>query len=477
MIVKNKQLDDMGLIDPLAKLVGVPPAALSLLISVLLGYPLAYIYRTYVHANQSKRVCQLFLTITGILLCTFNYGFAIYHSLLAVLASYCFITFLPRSTLLVPVTFVFHMGYILIGYYFTTTEHYDITWTMPHCVLVLRLIGLSFDVADAAVPDEKQSKDMKRLRIEDKPDLLEIATFTYFPATMLVGPQFPLERLRRFLNHEFDQYTGYKSYGIQRFGHGVLYLAMNQVFARYVPDEYILSDEFANKAFLVQVFQIGVWGKTVIYKYVSCWMLAEGSAILFGLTFAGKNDNGDEDWTACTNIKITLYEFGRNFGQYIQAFNIQTNFWVAHYVYKRLKFLGNKHASHLLALFFLAVWHGFHSGYYMTFFMEFAFVVFEKNIEAVIYRNDAAQKFLEQPIVNTLLWGIQNCYVVAFGGWNLVPFVFLSFGKWWQVYKTLNYFGFIVFPMAFLAGPVLKVLLPPSTRTTPRSQNETKKLE
>lgn len=464
----------MGLLEPLARLVGVPPAALSLLISVLLGYPLAYIYRTYVHASQSKTVCQLFLTITGILLCTFNYGFGIYHSLLAVFASYCFITFLPRKTLLVPVTFTFHFGYLLIGYYFTTTEYYDITWTMPHCVLVLRLIGLSFDVADATVPEEKQSKDMKRLRITDKPNLLEIATYTYFPATMLVGPQFPLERLRRFLNHEFDQYKGHTSYALQRFGHGVLYLALNQAFALYVPDAYLLTDDFANKSFLVRVFTIGVWGKCVIYKYVSCWMLAEGSAILFGLTFAGTKPNGDEDWTACANIKIMLYETGRNFGQYIQAFNIQTNFWVAHYVYKRLKFLGNKHASHLLTLMFLAVWHGFHSGYYMTFFMEFAFVVFEKEVEMVVSRNDKAKKFLENPLVDKVLWGIQNCYVVAFGGWNLVPFVFLSFGKWWQIYRTISFYGFIVIPTAFLAGPILKVLLPP---TTPRVRDETKKLE
>lgn len=29
----------------------------------------------------------------------------------------------------------------MAGYYFTATEHYDIKWTMPHCVLTLKLIG------------------------------------------------------------------------------------------------------------------------------------------------------------------------------------------------------------------------------------------------------------------------------------------------------------------------------------------------
>ncbi|XP_063700301.1 lysophospholipid acyltransferase 5 [Culicoides brevitarsis] len=456
----------MGLLEPLANLVGVPPAALSLLLSVLLGYPLAYVYRTYVHKNQSKTVCQLFLAISGILLCTFNYGFGVYHSLLAVLASYLFITFLPAKSLLVPVTFTFHFGYLLIGYYFTTTEKYDITWTMPHCVLVLRLIGLSFDVQDATVPEEKQSKDMKRLRIVDKPGLLEIACYTYFPATMLVGPQFPLERLRRYLNHEFDAFTGHTSYALTRFGQGVLYLTMNQVLALYVPDAYLLSDDFANRSFFARWFFVAVWGKMVIYKYVSCWMLAEGSAVLFGITFNGKKPNGEEDWTACANIKIWLFETATHFGEYIQAFNSQTNFWVAHYVYKRLKFLGNKHASHILTLLFLAVWHGFHSGYYMTFFMEFAFVVFEKELETAVSRNEPAKRFMEQHYSNPVMRVARNIYCVGFSGWNLVPFVFLSFGKWWHIYKTVYFYGFIVIPLAFAAGPIFKVILPP---TRPRS--------
>lgn len=35
----------------------------------------------------------------------------------------------------------FFQTYLMAGYYFTATEHYDIKWTMPHCVLTLKLIG------------------------------------------------------------------------------------------------------------------------------------------------------------------------------------------------------------------------------------------------------------------------------------------------------------------------------------------------
>lgn len=82
---------------------------------LLQGYPIGFIYRRFVHSSQSKCVCQLFLILSGALLYMFNYGLLIYHSILAVLATVAFIQFLPAKTLLVPVSFVFHMGYLLIG--------------------------------------------------------------------------------------------------------------------------------------------------------------------------------------------------------------------------------------------------------------------------------------------------------------------------------------------------------------------------
>jgi hypothetical protein len=36
----------------------------------------------------------------------------------------------------------------LTGYFSVAKETYDISWTMPHCVMCLRLIGLAMDVHD-----------------------------------------------------------------------------------------------------------------------------------------------------------------------------------------------------------------------------------------------------------------------------------------------------------------------------------------
>lgn len=75
-----------------------------------------------------------------------------------------------------------------------------------------------------------------------------------------------------------------------------------------------------------------------------------------------------------------VFENTSKYGHYVESFNVQTNTWVANYVYKRLRFLNNRMLSHLGALFFLAIWHGFHSGYYITFLLEFMVIRMEKEV-------------------------------------------------------------------------------------------------
>lgn len=99
-----------------------------------------------------------------------------------------------------------------------------------------------------------------------------------------------------------------------------------------------------------------------------------------GITFNGVEKNGEPDWSGCSNIKLLVFENTRRYQHYIDSFNVQTNYWIAEYVYKRLRFLNNRNLSQLGALIFLAVWHGFHSGYYVAFAIEFAVIVFEREV-------------------------------------------------------------------------------------------------
>lgn len=175
------------------------------------------------------------------------------------------------------------MTYLMYGYYKTSTETYDITWTMPHCVLTLRLIGLAFDISDGQRPDAELSSAQKKSAIKTKPSLLEVAAFTYFPASFLVGPQFSFRRYLSYINKEFDKYDGYFGAAATRAAIGVCYLLINVIGSGYINDKYVISDEFSvNHGILMRIVLVGIWARIVLYKYIAIWVLAESVAICFG---------------------------------------------------------------------------------------------------------------------------------------------------------------------------------------------------
>ncbi|PSN32117.1 Lysophospholipid acyltransferase 5 [Blattella germanica] len=134
-------------------------------------------------------------------------------------------------------------------YYMTGTETYDIKWSMPQCVLTLRLIGLAFDLFDGAKKEEELSEEQKKTALPNKPSLLEVAAHTYFPASFLVGPQFPMKRYLCFVNGAFrnketDDLPDCLIPGLKRGGLGFVYLGLYQVGTSFFPECYLLGDEF-----------------------------------------------------------------------------------------------------------------------------------------------------------------------------------------------------------------------------------------
>lgn len=332
---------------------------------------------------------HVFNISTGLGICYFNYGFDIYHSILAIVATFILIRVLGPSRNLRLASFAYHMGHLLFGYVLTGTDTYDIKWTMPHCVLVLRLIGLTFDVCDTFGSHKKgdEPKEMDVYGIHKSPNLLQIASYTYFPGSFLVGPQFPYRQYERFLAKEFDKYQGYIDAGFKRFFLGVFYLVVYQIGNMFASDAYLLSPEYASSGYFSRLIFLGIWGRLTLYKYMSIWLLSEGVCTRFGLTFRGaaKLDHPDEeDWSAGENVKVLRLEKASKFTHYIESFNVATNKWVARHIYKRLKFLGSREISQGATLLFLAIWHGFHSGYYASFLMEFIVVYIERSVSTFI---------------------------------------------------------------------------------------------
>ncbi|XP_043250629.1 lysophospholipid acyltransferase 5 isoform X1 [Colletes gigas] len=453
-----------SILSSFSEALNVSEAAVRLLISISLGLPIALLHR-YTLYGKYPVYQHLYFTSCGLLTCYWNYGFNTIHSAAALCLTYFVMKFLGGTSPCVFITFVVNMTYLLYGYYTTSTSDYDIKWTMPQCVLTLRLIGLAFNLLDGKSPEEKLSGSQKQVALKTQPTFLEVAAFTYFPGSFLVGPQFSMKRYLDYVNgrlmgDNFNKDTVHLPDcvipGIYRMCMGLVYIVLFQLGSMFITDQYLLSSEFQEHTFLKRLLFIGIWGQISLYKYICCWLLTEGVCIIFGITYNGKDEKGRTLWNGCENIKLSTFETASRFNHYIMSFNINTNNWCAEYIYKRMKFLGHKLYSQFATLLFLAVWHGLHSGYYICFFLEFIIMYAEKDLTEILGKQEKLQGLLKaHPELRILFWIVTKIYTFTFMGYCLVSFVLLSYPRYHHVYSSVYYCGHVI----YICYPIISILV------------------
>ncbi|XP_076010823.1 lysophospholipid acyltransferase 5 isoform X2 [Genypterus blacodes] len=455
------------LLEKLAESLGSPEPAVRLILSILIGYPFALLYRRFLF-NQPATIVHLFHTFSGLALAAFNFGSQLCHSAVCILVQFLMLRLMGRTVTTVLSSFIFQMVYLLVGYYYTATEEYDIKWTMPHCVLTLKLIGLSLDFYDGGREPAQLSAEQKTAALTSVPSLLEVCGFSYFYCGFLVGPQFTLRSYQKLAAGELTDCPGKPPNSVvpamKRFTLGLVCLAIFTLFSPYYQDGYLLTDEFEAQPFWYRCVFILLWGKIKLYKYVSCWAIGEGTCILSGLGYNGVDEDGKAKWDACANMKVWLFETTPYFEGTIASFNINTNAWAARHVFKRLKFLGNKSVSHVSTLVFLAVWHGLHSGYFMCFFMEFLIVMVERQGRALVRDAPVLTKLVNSWLY-PLIYGAQQFIHWLFMAYSLVPFCLLTYDKWLKVHFAVYFCGHLFFVGFYLILPYArKVLVPKKER-------------
>nr|CDS28019.2 Membrane bound O acyl transferase MBOAT [Hymenolepis microstoma] len=202
----------------------------------------------------------------------------------------------------------------------------------------------------------------------------------------------------------------------------------------------------------------------------------------------------EEQHTRCANVSIVRYEFATNTDLLVSSFNINTNKWMLEdtvccsllaispnphiadsaelvsstmaysspvkYLYKRLRFLGNKTISQAFTLIFLAVWHGFYSGYYINFLLEFLTIHTEKQFLMIVHRSIYAD-FLYGTLAGKILTTIAGkLHIFFLLSSPLVAFSLLRASLWIPVFNSVYWIGFI-YLLWPLAVPLVKRLFPP----------------
>ncbi|XP_063291324.1 lysophospholipid acyltransferase 5 isoform X2 [Pelobates fuscus] len=451
-----------SLLHGVAEALGASEAALRLILSIFIGYPLALFQRYFLFKKEPSHN-HLFNTLTGLCIAYFNFGSQMYHSVLCVVLHFLMLRLMGRTITAVLTSFCFQMTYLLCGYYYTATDNYDIKWTMPHCVLTLKLIGLAFDYYDGGKDKSSLTPEQQRHIVPRAPTLLEVCGFSYYYGGFLVGPQFSMCSYLKLVNGELTDVEGQRPNSIrpamERLCLGLCTLTIYTVFGPYLPDSYFLSEEYANQPFWYRCVYMTIWGKVMLYKYVTCWLVTEGVCILCGLGYNGKDEQGRHHWNACANMKVWLFETTPLFTGTIASFNINTNDWVARYVFKRLRFLGNKAISQGSALFFLAIWHGLHSGYLVCFALEFLIVIVERKAMDLVRDSPLLTSICSNPVLYPFLYIAQQIFHWLFMGYPLVPFCLFTWDKWLKVYTSVYFIGHVTFILLLIVLPYLRTVL------------------
>jgi len=162
------------------------------------------------------------------------------------------------------------------------------------------------------------------------------------------------------------------------------------------------------------------------------------------------------------------YEFATSLTQIVTSFNMNTNFWAKLYIFKRLRFLGNKNLSALGVLLFLAIWHGTHLGYFFCFGLEFMDMETERRwtarlgrpMNAFIARQQGVAHVVSKAAWGTITWLLTTSalYFAA------VPFDLLQMDKSLAAVRSINYLGIWVM-LGFLGTDIVLSIVMPKKRS------------
>lgn len=459
--------------------IGVAEDAFRLIMGMCFAYPVMLVHNLFVK-RQPAYVQHLYFLGTGLALAYWALGgMTLVHGIVCILVTYLVLWIYGGSFHTAAFIFIFQMLYLSVGYILTSNTDYAVNWTMPHCVLTLRLIGVAMDCYDGSRPEEELSKDQKISKLSSVPSLLEMCSHVFYMGSYFVGPQHSMTKFRGFIQRNIDDgdMTGSIGFGTRRFVLAWVYFGMHLGLGKIAPHDFVMSSEFASLPYWQMYLYMTFWVKSILAKYIGAWLLSEGACIYSGLAYNGRKEDGTILWNGGANVKLRKFEYCYHFGQVIESFNINTNTWCMNYVYKRCRWMNNKFYSQAVTMTFLAVWHGFHSGYYLTFFNEILVMQFEKQFIPLCQRNPILSKLWEDSLIAKALFiVIGKVYVLFFMPHCFMPFAVLKSKLYLPFLWTTKMPVFLFFGTWPLWGKVVKALLKaPKPKDANPSNAESKK--
>lgn len=275
------------------------------------------------------------------------------------------------------------------------------------------------------------------------PELIEWFGYIFFIPSYFAGPVLQYDEYRLFILSTHDD-TKYDNDRIRYYTtllsvKGAVLLTFSLVSILYFDVFYLLDDHFASRGFMSKILILIITMTLQRCRFYFAWNLGEMAYILSGASeFVSHKGR---------NVHIMNIEIPRNTYTILNSWNISTNLWLKQYVYRPLIDIGIETQAICVFVTNLisAFWHGFYSGYYITFLAGGICTIIGRHWRRTVTQY-MERRYAQYPTV-LLIYANMKILIVAFV-MNLIciPFLLYSYENTLKVLvnvvvganKTLN---------------------------------------
>ena len=406
------------------------------------------------------------LGLFGFSLGFYNYGFSFLWTTVTIIVVFAILYNRGGTKFSIVLTWIVSVGHLWYGYYSNhRIEEYIYDWTIPHSVLSLKLIAVSFDLYDG-VQSRRKSKKMSIQNadaIDRCPTLFQLFSHCYFPGSFLVGPQFSIKRTIDFAEDGLEQNLlgRVQRPAMKKILIGFAYGITHELASKFFPPSDLLTVSFSDQSLVMRLLIFTITMKIQFLKYFFFFLVCEGICILYGINFNPDLESEDKiDYKMCANCDPLRFDITG--GSFLESFdkghNVSTNRWIAKYIFYRLpskSLLERNCIRSLIASFFIASWHGFHSGYYNTFFLISVIYSTEWDfIQTFGSRIMSCNRYIR--LLKFLLLRIYSTFLLPY---IFCSMLYLTSDKYLKVYSDIYFCGHLLFMIYWLFRLIREVFL------------------
>eukprot|EP00612_Vaucheria_litorea_P000872 CAMPEP_0171452384 /NCGR_PEP_ID=MMETSP0945-20130129/512_1 /TAXON_ID=109269 /ORGANISM="Vaucheria litorea, Strain CCMP2940" /LENGTH=470 /DNA_ID=CAMNT_0011977037 /DNA_START=40 /DNA_END=1449 /DNA_ORIENTATION=- len=424
-------------VDEYSGVIGMDSASFKYVLMLLTTYPLAVIFSKL----PNPLFKNVFSLVVGLWMMQNIFLGQWIHSLITSVISYILMLTLPNR--IMPQTvFVFLLSYLSASHIYCMYVNY-MGWTLdftgPQMLITMKLSMLAYNIYDGRRIEQLQTptknpkkdsvnKQRMKFAIKTVPNPLQYFAYTYCFATVLAGPAFEYKGYVDALTGE--AYRTKTSNGgklrippragpvLKKLTMGLLCVVIFQVFTPHFPIGLIAAPETIAMPFIPRYVFIWFLLLVVRMKYYFAWKVTDGSAVLCGFGYEGKDEDGKHRWNGVETMDILGFEFAENMTGNTRSWNKMAQNWLEGYVYSRTN-------NSLTATYFVsAFWHGFYPGYYF-FFMSLPLA--QQTLR--VARKNISPHFMTNPTVSS----VYKYFCVALNSvvvnYMVIPFQMLSFER------------------------------------------------